>query len=1365
MIKYSSFKIYNHVVDGLRFPPEKNTKYMITYFSENSSFLQDFSRLNIRLIDIRTVVIPYTKYPLSKLDITLRKEYRKIGMFAFQSNQPIPDRNIYYDLSNYFSAIDTLWHPDNYRMRVGTIVKRATDASTIGFEDYHKILFYSVDLTKPFDKNYINRKFYPILMGLKEGDFYFDDLVLVSIGSSGARYRLLVKDKQFIFARAWNYIKSIKLQPLAGGDEEEQEDVEDASNEVSDKVSQIVPQENKEKVKSAISSYLRKSPEEAEKATNKQIDNDDAAKIATKAILYQATGSLTKSKMAVDRVPREKTATALKAVDKNFTDQILDKGKAVNSSGNLITKSSNIPAAVDNKNPSHLFQKRQIDFEKNLQKDLNNSFAVLERKEVPLKIEKIEIVDKSQRKGEINKSDIITVNVVLRDQWKKSHRIHLDLPKIDPNSGTFRVNGKTKCLINQIVLCPITFPKKYESKFESSYAIFRIYSKRTARHNYLEAYIASHKLPLLILMAYSFGFGDTLKRFGIGYQLTVARPDKDDIFYKLVSGNYIVFENIKTEVQIELVKSFLLANVSKYNIEKEFGTKEYFNDLIIAMTGKRNSTYLINQNLENIVDPVVKQVLLTQHLPTELEPIMFYMANKVVTGFAQDRNDISNQRIRGSEVLVHLTQKQILAAYTVYKEQVLAGNKDAKFAIPQQKVISDFVRSEIVTNMEYANPVEEMAVLTRISPVGKAIGGIPDKDAIQTGARNVHPSYFGNIDPLDTPEGGNIGVVQQLAIDAMITSARGLFQIREITNKEGGGILSTSASMIPFVENNEGARITMATQQSRQMVPLKNPEAPAIQSGYESLLTSVLSNNFIKRSPCDGKVANVTPDSIILMCNKKGRIDIDISPVHLKSGSGKDTLSIFNVKVSKGQSVKVGQIIAEGSSISNGTIALGRTLCTAYMPYKGYNFEDGIVISESLVRDDKLTSLHGIMDEVLISENDKVLYIAPIGVRTSKGDPLLRKTLGELEQIFSYEEEEGEEVTSGQFIKKSPGGTVVDIEVYSNVDISKYPLLKELSDRTKKKNKIVSDEKFTVHGNIIKGILVKFKIEQELKIEVSDKLCNRYGNKGIVSLVEKEENMPRTPWGEKVEIILNPLGIINRMNVGQLYELYCGLISKTLATRIVEYNSQAKAVQLLRLILPKLDNTVGKKISGGVISYVASLSATGFKNLVIQIKTFGFIPLIIPPFKSPSLDQVMEALKLLGLKAGYNLYLPEYNTKTEYAVPVGYSYASKLEHIGAMKIYGRSTGPVTGKTGQPTSGKRREGGQRMGEQDTYSLISYNCPALIAEFFGPLSDDAVSKNEIISDIIQRGHAEFRPAKVSPVKDLLTSYFISLMLERY
>ena len=131
---------------------------------------------------------------------------------------------------------------------------------------------------------------------------------------------------------------------------------------------------------------------------------------------------------------------------------------------------------------------------------------------------------------------------------------------------------------------------------------------------------------------------------------------------------------------------------------------------------------------------------------------------------------------------------------------------------------------------------------------------------------------------------------------------------------------------------------------------------------------------------------------------------------------------------------------------------------------------------------------------------------------------------------------------------------------------------------------------------------------------------------------------------------------------------------------------------------------------------------------------------------------------------GYKLFLPEYNTYTQSDVPVGYMYMYKLEHIGSLKIHSRSTGPVTGKTRQPTAGKRREGGQRMGELDTYSLISYNAPNLLAEFFGPLSDDTVTKNEIISDIIQGGSAQYREPKISPGKDLLNSYFNALLLEK-
>jgi DNA-directed RNA polymerase beta subunit len=171
-----------------------------------------------------------------------------------------------------------------------------------------------------------------------------------------------------------------------------------------------------------------------------------------------------------------------------------------------------------------------------------------------------------------------------------------------------------------------------------------------------------------------------------------------------------------------------------------------------------------------------------------------------------------------------------------------------------------------------------------------------------------------------------------------------------------------------------------------------------------------------------------------------------------------------------------------------------------------------------------------------------------------------------------------------------------------------------------------------------------------------------------------------------------------------------------------------------------------------------------FKVLINEVKKTGFYPIIIPPFKAPGANDIKKALDVLNLKTSYTLTLPEYNVKTKSPVSVGYMYMCKLEHLGGEKIYGRSTGPVTSKTSQPTSGKQHEGGQRLGELDTYSFISYNVPHVLAEFMGPLSDDYITKEEILADIVKNGEAGYKEPKISPARDLLNSYFVSLMLER-
>jgi DNA-directed RNA polymerase beta subunit len=1363
MIQFKALKPFTHLVNGIRFPQSNKNPFLIVYLSENSNLVDDYSKMNMMRVDAKKVIIPKTKIPFSFISPELKKTYKTHGLLASSSNQAIPSgQNLLYDLSPFLKVLDDSYKLKNYRQRGGFILKNLVDKIFSSFPDnYQKILMYSVDVTKGMNK-YIDRKIFPFIIELKKSNLQYDHLVLNTMSVSSARYRLLIKDRAIKFNRVNLFLKNIKV---INTEDEVDDKVKVASDIVVKKITADIEPSNKPKFKQAVQKFLEKNPKTLEKTHNNEITDDDAKEIAIASALYRSTGDMVKARVTAKNIPDSKKSIGLKVIDKKYVDELLEPKKTEITSENLVIQLSNVAKAVDNKSPEHIFEKRKIDFETNLKKDIVNSFKVLETKNVPLKFKGIKVIKKPIRSGELAPSNISTIQVTLVDKFNRTHEVMLDVPNV-AEDGTFKINGKKKCLINQLVLCPITFPKKFDSKFESSYSTFHIWSKRTKREEYLEAYIGSYKVPLLVLLGFSFGFKETLKSYDIRYKLTDEKPVKEEKWVVRVNElQWLIFENVNTKLKEELVQSLVHADISTYKVSGEFLSHEYFNNLIIKMSGRINSTFLIQSNLENIVDPVAKQVLINQQLPHELDLIMKYMSSKAVEGFVQKRNDISNQRIRNSEVIVHLAQKQILAAHTEYKEQVLSGNKKAIFNVSQTKVLSDFINSEIVADMEYANPIEEMATKTRVSPVGKAVGGIPDKQAIQNAGRNVHDSMFGNIDTLDTPEGENVGIVQQLTVDAFITSARGLIQTKEKSENENSGLLSTTSAQIPFVENNDGNRVMFGCSQMRQAVPLRNPEQPMIQSGYESILTSVLSNDFIKKSPCNGKVTRVTEDEISIKCSTGGNKVIPITPVHLRSGSGKDTLSVFNPTVKAGQVVKEKAIIAEGSCVSGGAIALGRSMCVALMPYKGFNFEDGIVISERVVNEGILNSLHGVVEEMEIAPDDRVVYINELGKQTKKGEPLIRKSIGEIEQLIGYdEEEEGTEVVSGHMIKKSPGGKIVDIEIFNNLKEGKFPELDKLSKRTRTRYGLKPKEKFVIRGEAIKGILIKFKLEQEIPVGIGDKLTNRHGAKGIVSLIEKEENMPRTPTGDRVDIILNPIGVVGRMNIGQLYELYTGLISKELGRQIIKLNNKTKTVALLRKVLPHLDMTKNKEFSKSLINKFKAMNDTKFKLFMKQVKDSESMTILIPPFKAPAYKEILACLKSLGLKGGYNLKLPEYNTKTKSKVPVGYMYILKLEHIAKDKLHVRSTGPVTSKTFQPTAGKKRDGGQRMGELDTYSFISYNCPSLLAEFFGPLSDDHITKGEILADIIQTGSAEYRVPKASPVRDLLNSYFISLMIWR-
>lgn len=1300
------------------------------------------------------MVLPTSQRPFIRLTSDAKQIYKSLGLRSYQSNMNIPKgQNIFVDFSVYLNSLQSILKLNNFRTRGGILVQNMLSNILSFLNNYETVLYYTVTVENPLVK-FPDRKMFTFMRNLKTENINYDHLLMGYISGGETTSRLLIKNKEYKFTRLFPFLKNIKTIDT---DEVKDEEASKGEKAVMKNVSPDTTDNSK--VSGAVTDLLKNDDDTRELVSSKDVSEDESDRIAIKSILYKITGSMDKANQISSSVPNKDLRMVLQAVNKAYADQILEQTKQKSTSTSEIVGAANIDDIIDNKNPSHIFEKRKIDFATNLKKDLSNAFRVLENRDVPIKFKSVSIKDKPQRPGEIKRTDQATVIVKLEKANGEMQDISFHIPKIDLETGTFMVSGRKKCLINQIISNPISFPEKYVAKFSSDYSTFRIKSIRTRKQPYLQIFMSSYKLPYSIVTAYFFGFEKVMKAYGIKYQIVQEKPKAE--YFTKVPSSYIIFSNVNTDLKKEFVSSFIMAKIDKYDVQQEFLTKEYFNDLIIKMTGRIESTDILTKTSTNVVDPIVVQVLINQQLPSKLFDIMYYMSERAIEGIREDSNDISNQRIRNSEIIVNLAQTMFLKSYTEYAQQYLGGNEDAKINFPETQLTGQFDNIEISHDMEFANPMEEMSTITKVSPSGKDVGGIQTKRAVQLEARNVHPSHFGNIDPVDTAEGQGIGIAQQLTVNALITSARGLFGTKELNNDESSGILSTNMVAVPFIENNEGARMIMSANQIRQLLPLKNPTPPVVQTGYESILTNVLSDSFVKKSPCKGIIKSITSDLIAISCGGKGT-KIDISPKELASGSGKNTLSIFNPIVSKNQSVKKGQVIAEGSCVSGGTIALGRTLATIYMPYKGFNFEDGLVINEKLIGTDSLTSLHGVTLEVKLDPKDEVLYIANIGDETKKGQPVFKKTPGEIAELLDLgdSDEEYLEIYEGAIVAESPGGKIVDIEVFSNIELPDK--LKTLSERTRRKYKNPK-EKWYEKSIVIKGAKILFKVEQELPIGVGDKLANRYGHKGIISLIEKDSLMPRTPWGETADIIINPLGIISRMNIGQLYELYTGLIAKEVGNRIIKAKNKSEVIALISSVYSNLDNTKRSKLSTNIIRSMKAMSDTKFKNMVQQIRTTGFMPIIVPPFQAPNRDSIVKVLKMLNLKTGYHMTLPEFNTKTRDAVPFGYAYQGKLEHMASEKIHGRSTGPVASKTHQPTAGKRKDGGQKVGEGDTWALASYNAETLMKEMFGPMSDDRRSKNEMINEIIETGHAEFKETQISPTRDLLKAYFHALMIE--
>lgn len=1356
-MQFKTLKLYRPANDILIPPAGIDGKNIcLAFMAENHRFLDAFRYMRIKQAQVRNVFVPMTMKPRTYLTPEYKKrlfghKLRPIkGMFGTYDD--MIGRNFYLDLSNIINFASKKYRLMKFSTgRSLSFINGIIDTiAGVPADSFQRVLLYSVNLDGVIQPNIRMRKIFPVFMRLLEAGknnaaepLPFDKLLLFFYDHSGGRFILLYdKDQPINAARVRNILMKLETTDTEALEREEKEQIAD---EVVSKTygMEFVPEENKKEIGDAVRNYISSDPSLADI----KVDSIDPDEIATAAVAYHITGDVDKAKTIAKKIKNntpEKRKIETRKLIRTFSDNLIPRPKAVSIAKDPIVKMAKPENLVDHQVPYHILEKRKKDFSELLRKDLIDTFKPLEKEEQFLKVKSVDVKPVQDPVSELKRTLKDRYTIVLEDDLKRNHKVEIDLPHLTED-GTFLINGQPKVLVNQLIAYPIFFFKPYHGRFETSYATINISSKRLKKTSYLQMYLSGYKLPIISFFGYKIGFDETMKMFDIKYQI---HEDKRDNSMRLPDGKYVTFSTDNPTGE-EVVESFKFAMIDFPKSEHVvLNDVNFWRSVIVNSVGTRNSIYPIDQVWKYIVTPIAAEVLKSKGDPTTLKSILKYICDEVVKGTVDDRNSLDKQRIRTSEVFTHQIQKQIIAAYNEYLAKRLGGDTEARISISPTKAFSDVTNSQNVQQLESITPLEELSMMTRITPVG--IGGIPDKRALPAKAMNIHYTYYGNIDPLETPDGPMVGIQQHLTVGAAIANSRGSFTVKDRSMVKPTELVSVGPSMVPFVESNDGCRVIMGTGQSKQSIPLVDPEPPAVQSGYESLLAPLLSSKFIKKSPVNGTVTSIDPDLIMIKDEKTGKnIPVDTKAAVIRSGAGKHGLSVFKTDLEVGQKVKQGEIIAEGANIKDGMISNGRNLLTAYMSWKGYNFEDGVVISKSAAS--KFVSIHTLEEKVYLEKDDDVIFIAKVGDEIKKGGVLLTYA----KAIYDVETHRH---------LRSEGGIISNVEVYVNTENVPEHLLPVYN--AFKKHFIAINGKypqgtFKEKGEHIDGILIKFTMKQHLTLGKGDKMNNRHGNKGVVAIVEDDENMPMTPWGESVELVLNTLGVPGRMNTGQICELHTGLIAKTLAVKATEL-PRDRFTALYQRVLTLLDGTDNKEYSKTTIQKIKSMSDIQYKKLTGQIKARGFVPIIAVPFKSPTRDDILSALNIMGLKPRYPLKLKEFNTTTD-PVAVGYIYEQKLEHMSAKKMASRGIGPYVSSTLAPTAGKKRGGGQQMGENDLYGLLSWDTPIIIDEFFGPLSSDHVTKNEMVSEIIQTGKTTFKQYKTNPVKDRLGAYMLASHLE--
>jgi len=753
MLDISKLRLYPFKTKNLAFPDKKGVvNYDIIYFPENTTFQESYYKLNLRRIFMRKITVPQSKIPRIVPNSKILLPYKQLKLIPVLKIKD-EDNNTIIDTSLFMDLLDEKFKKESYRRPI--VAKRIISYLQFAKEqsptNRKKVLVYHIDYDKEFSDKIEYKRIFPLLLDLKKTKGFNFDYVLFAVTSDGSTVYTSFKNSEEIlsFGRIYSLLNSIKSKSP-----EQINAIESKLNDmVSDKVVDrlmLVDENELPKLKKTVSNFLKLSPEinKSHIIHQDSMDENNIVSMTSKAILTAISGNKLQAQKIVDNIPDEKKLDHLKKIKDDLLHEIVPSDEYINEANDAVNSKVKLLEINNDKEPSKVLNKRIVDFEITFQKDILNAFKTLENQMNPLFVKNVRSEKVPIDPGDMYPSKMIRYTFSLSDKSGKIHEVVIDIPEID-SDGTFTISGQKKFLIYQLILDPIYFIKEDLAKLETLYAAASVHHKVTKYKSFYESRIGGFNLPLILALSYYIGFTKTLDLYGIKYNITDKTPDKKSTYYELSDNKYIVL-NFENESQKRLINSFFEIKYKEFTSEN-INDKKTMDLAIVKHTSNRNSIYILNKVLSNIMEPVAVQILKSKLLPYTYESCMKYMCDELAKGRVDKRNDLSHQRIRSSEVFAHQIIKTIQTSYSEYESRILLGDGEAEFKCDTRKIVQDITNSQLMRPLENINPFEELSCLTRITPVG--LGGVPDGRSLTNKDRSIDESYIGQIDATDTPEG------------------------------------------------------------------------------------------------------------------------------------------------------------------------------------------------------------------------------------------------------------------------------------------------------------------------------------------------------------------------------------------------------------------------------------------------------------------------------------------------------------------------------------------------------------------------------------------------------------------------------------